>query len=676
MKPKKLLAAVLSAVTAFVPLSSTGPDLIEDLTVYAKNGNNTQLLTGLPSGDQNVGETFPSVKITSSTFPDPNLRAVVSRDFDRNGDGTLDSDDIMYARNLKCEGMGIKSLKGIEYLVELRGIYCMDNEIESMDLSKNKQLTGIWCSDNKLTSLDFTPNPDLEWVYCYNNNLTYLNVSNNPKMSYIECNTNPLKKLDVSHNPLLEHLLCGSCELTSIDVSKNPNLQHFDAFKNKLTTLDITHNTKMKRLNIWDNPGLGSIDVSKCPGLQTYNCAHNEVTSIDLSNNPELTKLICSYNHDLTELDLSHNPKLVYLDCAVDGLSNLDLSYNSKLYFLQAFTNNFETLNIGNNPLLIQAYKEGVKKAEYQVCKGHSWTIDPGGDTATGRDNIYFLCFDDVVTLTMDPVEVTPVDNNTGKSDETNNNEEETGDFITREMAAQTLYDLAGRPSVSGLESRFTDVKHGAWYEDALIWGEKNAICLGYPDFADNVFGVGEWITRQDLALMLMRYSEFKDYKRAIDFGRSDDYIDYYDVDYYAWEAICWSATWQIMDGKGEPDAPRSEQRIDPHGKATKEDFDAMIVRLMEVNSVRSYEIPVEYELGDVDGNGRINAVDASAILKCYALTSTDQKASLGGKQLLAADVNYDGTVDSVDASNVLSYYAYASTSKEGIDSLEKYMSK
>ncbi len=124
-----------------------------------------------------VPEEIVPVKIEANTFPDPKFRALVSgRNYDRNGDGTLEVEEIIYIRNLYCQDMGIKSLKGIEYLKELRGIYCMNNKISDWDLSHNKLLTGIWCSGNKFTSLDFTGLDDLEWVYCHDNQLTSLNV--------------------------------------------------------------------------------------------------------------------------------------------------------------------------------------------------------------------------------------------------------------------------------------------------------------------------------------------------------------------------------------------------------------------------------------------------------------------------------------------------------------------
>ncbi|WP_024862257.1 dockerin type I domain-containing protein [Ruminococcus flavefaciens] len=647
---------------------------------------------------------YESVSINATTFPDPNFRAVVSSDFDRDKNGILDSDEIILARNVWCIGKGIKSMKGIEYLKEMRGIYCMDNEIETWDLSQNQQITGIWCSGNKFKSLDFSVIPTLEWVYCYDCQLTSLNVSKNPKMAFIECNTNPLKELDVSHNPVLEHLMCGSCEITELDLSHNPNLQHLDAFRNKLTTLDVTCCPKMKRLDVWDNRGLGSIDVSKCPGLQYYNCAHNDATSVDVSHNPELTKLICSYNY-LESLDVSNNPKLAYLDCLQNQLKSLDISHNPNLHFLQAFINDFTELDIGYNPFLIKTHNEGKDEDIWGYGKFHSWKIDFGGRTSTGGDNVFFIAYDNKVKLEKTQKQPFPSEY---PDDETIT---DTSQLITREAAVQTLYEMAGKPSVSGLKSRFTDVEKGSWYEDALLWGEKNALCLGYPYVIADTFGVGKWVTREDVALMLMRYSEFMNYEREIDFGRSDDFIDYFDVDFDHWEAICWACTWHIIDGKGEEGAPKSERIIDPHGKATREEFTEMINTMLEVNKKTAEfhipenpqtttttsststttttvttvtattttrpvkpEITEDYSLGDVNNDKSINAIDASAILTYYAKTSTKEDGGFSDKQEKSADVNNDGLINAVDASGILAYYAYVSTATAKIMTMADFM--
>lgn len=64
-------------------------------------------------------------------------------------------------------------------------------------------------------------------------------------------------------------------------------------------------------------------------------------------------------------------------------------------------------------------------------------------------------------------------------------------------------------------------------------------------------------------------------------------------------------------------------------------------------------------ELGDVDGDGFVNAVDASIVSIEYALLSSkDGKGVLTEKQTISADVNKDGFVNAVDASIISIYYA------------------
>ncbi|WP_303834273.1 leucine-rich repeat protein [Ruminococcus flavefaciens] len=76
---------------------------------------------------------------------------------------------------------------------------------------------------------------------------------------------------------------------------------------------------------------------------------------------------------------------------------------------------------------------------------------------------------------------------------------------------------------------------------------------------------------------------------------------------------------------------------------------------------------------GDYNGDGAVNAVDASYILAAYAENSTNHKEATA-EQIKLGDINKDGKMNAVDASYILSYYAYWST-KEKI-SLEEYLGK
>ena len=79
-------------------------------------------------------------------------------------------------------------------------------------------------------------------------------------------------------------------------------------------------------------------------------------------------------------------------------------------------------------------------------------------------------------------------------------------------------------------------------------------------------------------------------------------------------------------------------------------------------------------DLGDANGDGSVDAKDASFILVAYAKASTGSEDGLTDTQREAADVNTDGKVDAKDASAILAYYAYLSTG--GSDDLVTFLKK
>lgn len=76
--------------------------------------------------------------------------------------------------------------------------------------------------------------------------------------------------------------------------------------------------------------------------------------------------------------------------------------------------------------------------------------------------------------------------------------------------------------------------------------------------------------------------------------------------------------------------------------------------------------------LGDPNGDGTVDAKDASFVLVEYAKLSTGSESSLTEAQKAAADINKDGKVDAKDASTILAYYSYLSTGGEA--GFEEYL--
>ena len=99
------------------------------------------------------------------------------------------------------------------------------------------------------------------------------------------------------------------------------------------------------------------------------------------------------------------------------------------------------------------------------------------------------------------------------------------------------------------------------------------------------------------------------------------------------------------------------------------------------VNDISNYSNDVGFDakqyvinLGDVNSDYSINAVDASNILSTYAKIQTTTDYLMSEDEIKKMDINNDVSVDAVDASCVLSYYAYISTGGNGL--LKDYFKK
>ena len=94
---------------------------------------------------------------------------------------------------------------------------------------------------------------------------------------------------------------------------------------------------------------------------------------------------------------------------------------------------------------------------------------------------------------------------------------------------------------------------------------------------------------------------------------------------------------------------------------------DTISVRLTDAYLVmkRGGKITSTINLGDVNNDSLINAVDASIVLTYYAMMSTNQKDDFSDAQKNASDIDKNGDINAVDASYILSYYAYTSTTND-----------
>ena len=159
--------------------------------------------------------------IDETNFPDANFRSYVLAKFDSNGDEKLDDEEIANVKYIFAPSKTISSLKGIEYFTELLELDCGNNQLTSLDVSKNTKLVKLICSKNALTSLNTSHNPLLKKLDIYSNKLTSIDVSQNTELETLYIGRNPIETLNVKNNVKLMELQSELNNLTSIDLSNN-----------------------------------------------------------------------------------------------------------------------------------------------------------------------------------------------------------------------------------------------------------------------------------------------------------------------------------------------------------------------------------------------------------------------------------------------------------------------
>lgn len=128
---------------------------------------------------------------------------------------------------------------------------------------------------------------------------------------------------------------------------------------------------------------------------------------------------------------------------------------------------------------------------------------------------------------------------------------------LTRAEFVQVLYNAEGKPTVT-YKDRFSDVPRNQWYTNAIIWATEKGIVNGY---GNGKYGVGDSITREQLATMLYKYARYKGYSVEAT-TELDAYTDTARISGWAVNYMKWIVGSDIMSGK--------KDRLDPQGNATR----------------------------------------------------------------------------------------------------------
>ena len=146
-------------------------------------------------------------------------------------------------------------------------------------------------------------------------------------------------------------------------------------------------------------------------------------------------------------------------------------------------------------------------------------------------------------------------------------------DKITRGQLVTILYRLEKEPDTKTLKNIFEDVKDAEYYANAIKWANSKGIVKGYG--GTKKFGPNDPIIRQDLAIMLNRYAEYKGKAKEATVQLTN-FKDYKKVSDYAVKSLRWAVENGIITGQGLSDGSK---QIAPLSNSTRAETATMLMR-------------------------------------------------------------------------------------------------
>ena len=346
------------------------------LRIILQNGYDFTVKNGEETYSLSANEDY--VGIDRSHFPDGALRTALYSQKE-GADAIVKESENNDITSLALTKKGINDLTGIEYFPNLKNLYCDDNNISEIDISKNPNLVHVRCYLNKIKSeawdqmIDKASNRSKAInMYCYRAGLSnekndcptlrQVTEGNKKNIHFFGYTAEFLNyiPIDDDHFPdtkFREYLLSqnygADAKLTADEIDDIKTI----SFNNKGASAmnGIGYFTELTMLQCYNN-ALLYLDLSKNKKLEILQCYNNKLENLDLSNNKLLTRVECSSN-ELTTLNITGLDSLTYLECNINKLESLDLAGKKKLWYLTCWGNNLTTVDL-----------TGCDKLQYFIC--------------------------------------------------------------------------------------------------------------------------------------------------------------------------------------------------------------------------------------------------------------------------------------------------------------------
>lgn len=140
----------------------------------------------------------------------------------------------------------------------------------------------------------------------------------------------------------------------------------------------------------------------------------------------------------------------------------------------------------------------------------------------------------------------------------------------TRGMIVTILWRMAGEPAPNGVNG-FADVAAGSYYEQAITWAAEAGIVTGYTD---TQFKPDDSITREQLAVILFRYAQFRGLTSVV-LSENLWFNDADQISSYAVSAMNWAVYEELITGTGNGN-------VEPQGYANRAQVATILARFCQ----------------------------------------------------------------------------------------------
>ena len=445
-------------------------------------------------------QALADVEIIATNFPDENFRSyLLSQDY--GSDELITDEEIASIYTISVANKGIQSLEGIKFFTALTDLYCSNNQLTALNVSKYTALIALDCHLNQikgaamdalvssLPTQSYVGSGDLYVIY---------NENEGNVMTTTQVAAAKAKGWKPRYYDGTDWKEYASSETT--DVAINDTNFPDANFRSYLLSEDYGSDgviTDAEIANIsWIIVNGKSIQSLKgiefFTALETLDCRGNQLTSLNVSKNTALTTLYCTANQ-LTALDVSGCTALNYLDCFNNKLTALDVSGCTALETLICYMNQIngtamdaliKSLPATTGKLYIiwlSGNEDNVMtKAQVAAAKAKGWTPFGVGVSLQGQGVV-------IEYIGSDPAAIEPIEEETTVSFGGTSGVDESTD-LSNTAVNEVLYTLDNTAG-NGYDNTDQSITITSVVSDANI-AEAEALTPGTPEFAEKFNGI------------------------------------------------------------------------------------------------------------------------------------------------------------------------------------------